>query len=73
MQDSMVILTAEDVQHIQFIKRTVDAIKYSLTQLSDQTKDHIKYEIEVFKNESEYLTDLLDTLSISTGDDSSVG
>lgn len=73
MQDSTAILTTEDIKYIQFIKKTVDAIEYSLTQLSDQTKHHIKYEIEVFKNESEYLIDLLDTLSISTGDDSSVG
>jgi hypothetical protein len=37
----------------------IDKISQALDNLSPQIREHIKYDIEVFKNESEYLTDML--------------
>lgn len=59
MTDSIFVLTQQEQEQITYIRMMVDRINTVLNDLSDPVKDHIKYEIEVFKNESEYLTDLL--------------
>ena len=59
MTESIFVLTQQEQEQITYIRMMVDRINTVLNDLSDPVKDHIKYEIEVFKNESEYLTDLL--------------
>ncbi len=59
MTDPIFVLTEQEQEQITYIRMMVDRINTVLNDLSDPVKDHIKYEIEVFKNESEYLTDLL--------------
>ena len=59
MIDSVFVLTQQEQEQIVHIRMMVDRINTLLSDLSDPVKDHIKYEIEVFKNESEYLTDIL--------------
>lgn len=59
MTDSIFVLTQQEQEQITYIRMMVDRINTVLNDLSDPVKDHIKYEIQVFKNESEYLTDIL--------------
>lgn len=59
MTDSIFVITQQEQEQITYIRMMVDRINAVLNNLSDPVKDHIKYEIEVFKNESEYLTDML--------------
>ena len=57
------LLTDEDHKNIKFINQTISSLKLALANLPDDLKDHIKYEIEVFNQESNYLTDMLNTIS----------
>lgn len=59
MTDSIFVLTQQEQEQITYIRMMVDRINTVLNDLSDPVKDHIKFEIQVFKNESEYLTDIL--------------
>ena len=59
MTDSIFVITQQEQEQITYIRMMVDRINSVLNDLSDPVKEHIKYEIEVFKNESEYLTDML--------------
>ena len=59
MTDSIFVITQQEQEQITYIRMMVDRINTVLDDLSDPVKEHIKYEIEVFKNESEYLTDML--------------
>ena len=59
MTDSIFVVTQQEQEQITYIRMMVDRINTVLNDLSDPVKEHIKYEIEVFKNESEYLTDML--------------
>lgn len=59
MTDSIFVITQQEQEQITYIRMMVDRINTVLNDLSDPVKEHIKYEIEVFKNESEYLTDML--------------
>jgi len=62
MINSIFVVTQEEQEQIANICVMVDKIVQSLDSLSPETREHIKYEIEVFKNESEYLTDMLTSI-----------
>jgi len=62
MSDSVFVITQQEQEQITYIRLMVDRINSVLNDLSDPVKEHIKYEIEIFKNESEYLTDLLSSI-----------
>jgi hypothetical protein len=59
MPDSIFVITQQEQEQITNIRVMVDTISQALDNLSPQIREHIKYDIEVFKNESEYLTDML--------------
>lgn len=63
MTDSIFVLTQEEKEHLANIRLMVDRISQSLDSLSPIIRQHIKFEIEVFKNESEYLTDILASIN----------
>lgn len=64
MTDSIFIITQQEQEKIVNIRVMVDRISQALDNLSPQIREHIKYDIEVFKNESEYLTDMLASISM---------
>jgi hypothetical protein len=57
--NSIILITNQEQQEISNILLMIDKISQALDNLSPQIREHIKYDIEVFKNESEYLTDML--------------
>jgi len=59
MPNSIFAITQQEQEQITNIRIMVDKISQALDNLSPQIREHIKYDIEVFKNESEYLTDML--------------
>jgi len=59
MPNSIFAITHQEQEQITNIRIMVDKISQALDNLSPQIREHIKYDIEVFKNESEYLTDML--------------
>lgn len=59
MTDSIFLITQQEQEKIACIRIMVDKINILLDSLSDPVKENIKYEIEVFKNESDYLNDML--------------
>jgi hypothetical protein len=59
MTDSIFVITKQEQQQIVNIRMMVDKISQALDNLSPEIREHIKYDIQVFKNESEYLTDML--------------
>lgn len=59
MTDSIFVITEQEQQQIVNIRMMVDKISQALDNLSPEIREHIKYDIQVFKNESEYLTDML--------------
>lgn len=59
MFNSIILITNQEQQEISNILLMIDKISQALDNLSPQIREHIKYDIEVFKNESEYLTDML--------------
>lgn len=59
MYNSIILITNQEQQEISNIRLMIDKISQALDNLSPQIREHIKYDIEVFKNESEYLTDML--------------
>jgi len=59
----VVVLTEDEKQQINYINQTANAMRLALVSLPDHIKEHIKYEIEVFNNETNYLRDVLESIA----------
>lgn len=59
MDQSILIITDHEKEQIVQIRSMMDKINSALEKLPSHIKEHIKYEIEVFNKESEYMSDML--------------
>lgn len=59
MNDSIFVVTQQEKEQLIQIRSMLDKINSALDQLPSHLKDHVKYEIEVFNKESEYMADML--------------
>lgn len=59
MNDPIFVVTQQEKEQLIQIRSMLDKINSALDQLPPHLKDHVKYEIEVFNKESEYMADML--------------
>jgi len=59
MNDSIFVVTQQEKEQLIQIRSMLDKINSALDQLPSHLKEHVKYEIEVFNKESEYMADML--------------
>ena len=59
MNDPIFVVTQQEKEQLIQIRSMLDKINSALDQLPSHLKDHVKYEIEVFNKESEYMADML--------------
>lgn len=59
MNDSILVVTQQEKEHLLRIRSMLDKINSALDELPSHIREHVKYEIEVFNKESEYMADML--------------
>lgn len=62
MNQPILAITQQEKENIIHIKLMLDKIHNALYNLPDHVKNHIRYEIEVFDKESEYMADMLHSI-----------
>lgn len=63
MPDTILVLTSQEQEQLVHIRHTLDKLSSSLDKLPSHVKEHIKFEIEVFNREAEYMSDMLHSIA----------
>ena len=62
MTDELFVLTTHELQHITFINRNIESIRFSLINLPESIQSRLKDQINTFINEADKFSDAIQML-----------